>query len=249
LFESRQQALNAHAEGVAALAAVVLAKELKFLRRQLVLPPEIVPAVRHFGGARAFEAALVDSVWGRFFDDRIRTKGDFQARIEAVRSGIMAAGNECLDRVVPLLKALETCRSELIRLGGAAAATAPFFEALLQDLDRLVPVNFLDLYDSDRFGDIERYVRALGIRAQRAQVDFEKDRAKAGPLAPLIEQFQTLLGALDTDSTAEKRTALEDAFWMLEEYKVSVFAQELKTAFPISAKRLKKRMAEIERMV
>jgi ATP-dependent helicase HrpA len=249
LFESRQQALTEHTAGVAALGGIVLARDLKFLRRQLVLPPGMAPAVRHFGGARAFEAALVDSVWRRFFDDGIRTAEAFQARIKAVRSRIMTAGNAYLDKVLPLLKALEACRSDLIRLAGAAAATAPFFEALLEDLDRLVPANFLDLYDRERLKDIERYIRALGLRAQRAQVDFEKDRAKAEPLAPLIQWFQTLLNTLGSDSTADKRAALEDAFWMLEEYKVSVFAQELKTAFPISAKRLEKKLAEIERMV
>jgi len=47
----------------------------------------------------------------------------------------------------------------------------------------------------------------------------------------------------------EKRAALEDVFWMLEEYKVSVFAQELKTAFPVSAKRVSVKLAQIERMV
>jgi ATP-dependent helicase HrpA len=43
--------------------------------------------------------------------------------------------------------------------------------------------------------------------------------------------------------------ALEEFRWMIEEYKVSVFAQEIKTAFPISRKRLEKKVQEIERIV
>ena len=43
--------------------------------------------------------------------------------------------------------------------------------------------------------------------------------------------------------------ALEDLFWAIEEYKVSLFAQELKTAIPISRKRLDKKLKEIQRMV
>jgi ATP-dependent helicase HrpA len=41
---------------------------------------------------------------------------------------------------------------------------------------------------------------------------------------------------------------LEELFWMIEEYKVSIFAQELKTAVPVSAKRLEEKFGEVERM-
>ena len=58
-----------------------------------------------------------------------------------------------------------------------------------------------------------------------------------------------LLKTLSPSASDEKRQAIEEYFWMLEEFKVSVFAQELKTAIPISAKRLKDKLAEIERMV
>ena len=58
-----------------------------------------------------------------------------------------------------------------------------------------------------------------------------------------------LLQTLSPAATDEKRRAVEEYFWMLEEYKVSVFAQELKTAIPISAKRLKDKLRQIERMV
>jgi ATP-dependent helicase HrpA len=249
LFQSRQEALQQHAEGVTALAAIVLSQDLKFLRRQMVLPADVAGVVRLFGGARAFESALVDTVLHRFFEGDVRTASEFQARIEAAKARMMATGRDCLAKLLPLLQVLETTRGDLSRLAAAGPATAPFFQARLTELDRLVPVNFLRLYDSDRFADIERYIRALGIRAQRAQVDFEKDRTKAAQMAPLIERFQAQLGALNAGSTPEKRAALEDVFWMLEEYKVSVFAQELKTAFPVSAKRVSVKLAQIERMV
>ena len=58
-----------------------------------------------------------------------------------------------------------------------------------------------------------------------------------------------LLKELTPNATAEKRRAVEEYFWMLEEYKVSVFAQELKTAIPISAKRLQDKLKQIERMI
>ena len=47
----------------------------------------------------------------------------------------------------------------------------------------------------------------------------------------------------------QKKKAIEELKWMIEEYKVSLFAQEIKTAFPISVKRLEKKLQEIERMI
>jgi len=46
-----------------------------------------------------------------------------------------------------------------------------------------------------------------------------------------------------------KKKAIEEYFWLIEEYKVSIFAKELKTAFPVSEKKLDKNLKEIERMV
>jgi ATP-dependent helicase HrpA len=53
---------------------------------------------------------------------------------------------------------------------------------------------------------------------------------------------------LENRGSAEKRRAVEELFWMVEEFKVSLFAQEIGTAEPVSAKRLDARIAAIEQM-
>jgi ATP-dependent helicase HrpA len=58
-----------------------------------------------------------------------------------------------------------------------------------------------------------------------------------------------MLTSLTPAASEKKRSAIEDFFWMFEEYKVSVFAQELKTVIPVSDKRLEKKASEIERIV
>jgi len=60
---------------------------------------------------------------------------------------------------------------------------------------------------------------------------------------------ESTLRELPAFASEEKRLALDDFGWMIEEYKVSLFAQELKTAIPISRKRIEARMAEIQRML
>ena len=60
--------------------------------------------------------------------------------------------------------------------------------------------------------------------------------------------LQRLLKNLSPSATPEKRDALEKFYWLFEEYKVSLFAQELKTPMKVSPKRLETKRAEIERM-
>jgi ATP-dependent helicase HrpA len=68
-------------------------------------------------------------------------------------------------------------------------------------------------------------------------------------VAAFTNQLDRIIQSLSPQSSREKRWAVEDFFWMLEEYKISVFAQEIKTVRPVSAKRLAARIGEIEAMV
>jgi len=123
------------------------------------------------------------------------------------------------------------------------------FGSIRQDLDHLVPMDFLDRYDLQRLEQLPRYLKALALRAQRAALDPSKDIRKRDEIAPFVEAFRAMTEAVSSRTTEKKKDALETYRWMIEEYKVSLFAQELKTAFPISAIRLKKKIREIDRMI
>jgi len=58
-----------------------------------------------------------------------------------------------------------------------------------------------------------------------------------------------LIASLDESASEEKQNQVESFFWMIREFEVSLFAQELKTAFPVSEKRLQKMYDQIKRLV
>jgi ATP-dependent helicase HrpA len=248
LFARRDQALAAHPKGVAALFAVHLARDLKFLKRSLAIPEELHPAVRYFGGARQLEEAMVDRVMQDLFAAPIRTQREFAALAAAGAPKMLPAGRSLLYALMPVIQAYAAVRRELEALSGSKGPLAAIRSRLEEDVSHLVPQNFISLYEATRMPHLERYLQGLAIRARRALVDPEKDRAKSESLKLYSGRLQLLLKALGPGSSAEKRRALEDLFWMIEEYKVSIFAQELKTAVPVSAKRLEDKFREIERM-
>jgi ATP-dependent helicase HrpA len=165
---------------------------------------------------------------------------------------ILSSGRELLASTVPVLSAYHSARSRIHdfqRSFRNNSRAQRFLAETVDELVRLVPENFVELYDTGRFNHLERYVNAVMIRVQRALVDIEKDQAKVNEIQKFVDGLNRLLKELTPNATTEKRQALEDYFWMLEEYKVSVFAQELKTAIPISAKRLLDKLKQIERMI
>ena len=116
-------------------------------------------------------------------------------------------------------------------------------------LERIVPQNFIALYDADRLCQLPRYLGAMGVRARRGALDLEKDRTKTKRLVPYQERLEKLIGGLDPRCSLEKRQALEALFWTLEEFRISVFAPEIKTRQRVSAKRLDGMFAQVEAMV
>ena len=169
-----------------------------------------------------------------------------------ISSIIISRGRENRDGCLPVLKAYHKVRRELEKLRLANLenrAVQSFYNDLIGELARLVPESFVNLYEMERLVHVERYIKSMQIRVQRGVVDFEKDQAKLKEVKTFSASLDKLVKALSPNASDEKRQAIEEFFWMIEEYKVSVFAQELKTAVPVSRKRLENKLAEISRMV
>jgi len=88
-----------------------------------------------------------------------------------------------------------------------------------------------------------RYLKALLMRMERAALNPVKDQERGRQLAPFLVALQKHTAA--PPSTPEGRQRLDEYRWMVEEFKVSLFAQELGTAFPISAQRLEQQLKRI----
>ena len=93
-----------------------------------------------------------------------------------------------------------------------------------------------------------RYLKALQIRAERGAVHLDKDRERVAEIRPYEEKLLDFRKGLTPSTSEEKLKAVEDYRWMVEEYRVSLFAQGLKTPYPVSPKHLQTKIEEIERM-
>jgi ATP-dependent helicase HrpA len=109
-------------------------------------------------------------------------------------------------------------------------------EFLREQLDALISKSFLREVTFARLQHFPRYLKALQVRADRALLNPAKDQEKAKLVQPFIAALSELQMRKPVSTKAAK--GIDEFRWMVEEFKISVFAQELGTTFPISSKRL-----------
>ncbi len=252
LFTDRQTAECKHREGVLALCKLRFSNELKFLRKNLSANSEIERYAAIAGGRKKFEDILYRSVTTELFAKNARSEKDFLEYGEQAAGKLGETGLKKKYVAVDVLKAIHEAREKIFAIessGRKNAVVLEFCGHLRKSLSNLAPENFPELYDMERLSRLPRYIQAIGVRAQRGVVNLEKDIAKTKILEPFVKELETILANLGPEDSEEKRAEVEEFFWLLEEFKVSLFAQELKTVVPVSEKRLKQKADRIRRMV
>ncbi|MDD5723431.1 MAG: ATP-dependent RNA helicase HrpA [Syntrophales bacterium] len=251
LFGDKEKAATTNRQGVAGLYELYFRKNMKFLKKHLTLPQELQKVASSCGGAGRIEQALYQKTIQTLFERDIRKREVFIAHSESAERALLPQAQELLQSVIPAIKACGEAGETLRRLGLANRsnrAVQDFITDLRRDISRLMPENFVEIYESDRLNDIPRYLRAVMIRAGRGITHLEKDAVKAGKIKPFIDKLEEMPGQTPLPSE-ERKHAIEEYAWMVEEYKISVFAPEMKTTRPVSPKRLKEMIEIIDRMI
>jgi ATP-dependent helicase HrpA len=252
LFNNRDKALHSHKEGVLTLFKLYFSKELKFLKKNLSLMDINPEYTALSGGRKNFEKNLYDSVLKDLFFINIRNQEEFFKYAETVKRKILIVGMDKTALALEILKAVFETRQVIFGLELSHHQNSRFLDFCNQmrnTLGNLVPENFLELYANERLLHLARYIRVISLRTQRWLVNPEKDMAKAKILKRFTDKLEELLEDLTPEASEEKRIAIEEFFWLIEEFKISLFAQELKTVVSVSEKRLSQKIFEIMRMV
>ncbi|MFH1081178.1 MAG: ATP-dependent RNA helicase HrpA [Pseudomonadota bacterium] len=251
LFHTREEADEAHLNGVMALYGLFFQPELKHLKKSLVLSGDMKVWAAAFGGHKILENRLFEKILRDLFHVPVRTAAAFHQQAEAAAQRILPGGQEVLREIKPFVKTYHETVVTLRALESSNRFNEPakrFLKSVREDLNRLVPPDFLLQYDRERRGHIVRYLKTLLIRAERGLLHLDKAFVKSKEIKPFDEFIQETLKCLTPGSSSEKRQALDAFRWMLEEFKVSLYAQELKTPYPVSRKRLEEKKRDIERM-
>lgn len=130
---------------------------------------------------------------------------------------------------------LEDALKEILILRQELLVHPTPYEKMADDLAQLLPANFLQQVPYPRLAHLPRYLKAMKQRAARSRQNAAKDQQRVRQLAPYVKAVEACRDLPDGDRLR----------WLVEEFRVSLFAQELGTAEPVSAKKLDRVWQEV----
>ncbi|AKT51628.1 ATP-dependent helicase [Arsenicicoccus sp. oral taxon 190] len=171
----------------------------------------------------------------------VRDKQAYDEILRRVKQLVSARVIEVIELVEPTLVAAREARLALDRLSPAARAMR---DDMAAQLDALVHPGFVAQVGFARLRHLQRYVRGILWRAQKGPDDVRRDDERAAVVATVEREHRNFVQGLrparvDDPDVVEIR-------WMIEELRVSLFAQSLGTAHPVSEQRIYKAMDAAE---
>ena len=201
---------------------------------------------------------MLENIKREIFRINLRSREEFESYGETILRSLFEKSHALREAVFKILDAYGEVRRairEVETATGPRRAAPDLCREVKEELEALLPKNFLEVYALQRLIHIPRYLEALRIRLSRGKVDYEKDRKKADQARPFVEALRRIeendviergrAKPKAPEISPEKRKLIDEYRWMVEEFKVALFAPELKTAFPISPKRLALKINEI----
>ncbi|HEU5122812.1 MAG TPA: ATP-dependent RNA helicase HrpA [Verrucomicrobiae bacterium] len=261
LFRTLAEARDASPGGLQRLIELTIQRDLGWLEKDLRALNKLEPLFAPLGNGEQLREQSLEHLRQYILPTEplpAMTKTQFELAVEASRKRLPGLAMQFTDRLEAVLKVYKQVRQ---RLGAAAVSIAPRSRTLndfsqlasapktsaaspfAAELNALVPSDFLNRISYERLPHLPRYLKALLTRIERAALNPVKDQERQRQLAPYQNALKTFQS--QPPRSAEARRELETFRWMIEEFKVSLFAQELGTAMPISAKRLDQQMAVV----
>ena len=240
VFASRAQADASHRRGVHRLVALTLPSPLGYVQEQLTGAEKLLLATAPYASTKALLEdiciAVVEELAG---DAAPRTSAEFQSLQERVNAGLLDALFRAAALVARILGAAKET-DKAISSASSLAFMAPLGDARAQ-LGALVHPGFVRRAGLTQLGRYPTYLAGIAFRVQKLAENPGRDRAWQTQVDEATALYTNAGGTLPhTGSTPPQLVAVR---WMLEELRLSLFAQHLGAAGPISVQRLRKALA------
>ncbi|HEY0200617.1 MAG TPA: DUF3418 domain-containing protein, partial [Burkholderiaceae bacterium] len=239
VFDEPEMAASLHRAGLRRLFALHIKDALKYLEKNIPDLQKMAVAYMPLGTQEELRTQIIDLALERaFLQGELPTDANaFQRRVEEGRGRLTLIAGEVARLAALVLHEYAAAARKIKDTKGHPDASAD----ALQQLQRLVPKNFIAATPWAAMQHLPRYLKAIVLRLDKLRADPARDTTRIAE-ARLLEQRYWRLVA-DRKGVLDER--MQEFRWLLEELRVSLFAQELRTPQPVSVKRLERAWAQI----
>ena len=248
-IETPERAAASHAAGVLRLCACATEPGLDHALKTHPRLDELLLLYSPLGGSALLGPQFINRAVHSVFDGTIRgypprSGGAFEALLGAGRGDLDAALNRLIDQAVDALELAQPLRLELESLAaGCPPGWEPAVEQTSGQIAALLGPAFVRDTPDPWLAQLPRYLRAAQARLRKLREGkLDRDRQNAAAFEARHAPYRRAAAAFpDAEAVGAYR-------WMLEEWRVSLFAQELGTSIPVSEKRLDKQWKKVQRL-
>jgi len=237
-FDTREAAQAAHRFGLRRLFMLALKEQVKFLEKNLLSGKEFGSNMSMqflpFGSAQDLQRQIFAVTFDRscLGDPLPTNEKEFAARCKDAKSRLNLVAQEIARLVSNVLQEYQVLQKSLPGFKAHGAAT----QDIKAQCEWLLHKEFIASTPYERLQHLPRYLKAMNVRLEKLRADSARDARQFAQMQGLQQQWQRKLAA--QQGNVDSR--VEEFGWMLQELRVSLFAQELKTPVIVSVKRLEK---------
>ncbi|GAA4355135.1 ATP-dependent RNA helicase HrpA [Kangiella marina] len=237
---NKRQAEKTHIRGVCRLIALSESKTFTYLQKKYHNRQQLMLACASLYAPED----LINDVMMSVVKDQVSTavpytNQAYQEVLSTVKETIVPNANKVLDNLVSSLKARNSCLTEAKALGKNFKAA---YDDIKEQLEFLFQEGFCYRFGAEHVRDYQRYLKAIDLRLERIKHNPLKDMQLMQQYQPWLEEMKAL-----EDNPKIPQFEVDEYGWMLQEYRISLFAQGQKTRFPVSHKRLQKFIDNLNR--
>jgi ATP-dependent helicase HrpA len=239
VFDEPDVAAAKNRAGLRRLFALQIKDALKYLEKNIPDLQKMAVAYMPLGTADELKTQIIDVALDRAFllDPLPNDEITFKRRIEEGRGRLTLIANEVARLAGTILLEFGAATRKIKDTKNAPDATAD----CTAQLQRLMPKNFMAATPWPQLQHYARYLKAITQRLDKYRADPARDAQRLTELKPQEQRYWRLV--------AERKGAQDARMlefrWLLEELRVSFFAQELRTPQPVSIKRLEKAWGQL----
>ncbi|MEM1081342.1 MAG: ATP-dependent RNA helicase HrpA, partial [Pseudomonadota bacterium] len=232
LFDDEEEAHLSHQYGVHRLALISLADKLRYVAKQHRLSSAAALAWTRIGDVQALERRLHERVVFDAIEDpwTVRSPEALSELEQQLRPRLVHDGQRAIEQLDHTVLRWHDVRSQLNAIGPAQPSAQADIESQLDDL--LYPEFTADV-SIRRLTEYPRYLEGIEQRLHALEIDPRRDVQRQAEIEPWWQRYLKHI-----HSGLPYSPELNQYRWLIEEYRIQVFAQQLGTREKVSAKRL-----------
>ncbi len=241
LLDSPYKAKLASIAGVTRLFMLQNRQQLRYLQKELLQKPQQLHAVQMLGKREQVLDWLIQRVYSIAFDvetELPRSRQAFMERFESRRNTVLSVAKQVEDILYRILQAWHEVRKQLQHKPYGGPQALPLQQDINNQLSLLFPDRFLLGTPWVYLQQMPRYLKGILQRLDKYPLQPAKDLAWTRVLEALWQQYQLRRQYCARHEIEDE--ALDEYRWLLEELRISLFAQTLGTRVPVSEKRLQR---------